>query len=82
MILDIVYNGGMVCISSGSMDCFIVGRELCDVPSVISGLEFIGDAVAYHNRTVLSSLPVAKWPASCGFQHKPNPSMVWPRSSI
>lgn len=36
---------------------------------------------SYHNRTVLSSLPVANWPFSWGFQHRPKPSLVWPLNS-
>lgn len=41
MILNIIYNGGMVRVSSSSMDCFVVGRKFCYVPTVVSGWELL-----------------------------------------
>ena len=82
MMLHVIDDGTVVCVRSRSMECFVRGREFSNVPALFSIRCLFSRRDAHHSRTVSSSLPVARWPASCGLQLSPKPSIVCPISSI
>ena len=75
MVLDVGDDGCVVGVNSSRVESFVGGVVFGDVPWDVS-LELVMPGAAYHSLTVLSSLPVARWPASWGLQLRPKPSFV------
>lgn len=80
VVLHIVDYGSVVGVHARSFDMGVVGLERVEIPNNVS-VEPDAEGYIYHRRTVLSSLPVTRCPASWGFQLSPNPSFLWPISS-
>ncbi len=64
VVLNIVHNCGVVSVGPRGMKGFVAVRELGDIPNNSASVHTAPPSFTYHNLTVWSSLPVARWPAS------------------